>query len=159
MVIDALAVPVQTRRSIHQGAGQIRRGCRLTKGGTSLAAHVTMTAAPHIAGDHVIADVNPLHVWPHVGHDAGSIVPDDPLAKEKAVTLNALSERDMVLLDIPVTEQYFHNLFLSIGLRPVISYRAKSYEMVRSLVASGVGYSLLIMRPANTRAYGGGRLA
>lgn len=118
-----------------------------------------MTAAPHIAGDHVIADVNPLHVWPHVGHDAGSLAPDDPLAKEKAVTLNALSERDMVLLDIPVTEQYFHNLFLSIGLRPVISYRAKSYEMVRSLVASGVGYSLLIMRPANTRAYGGGRLA
>ena len=84
---------------------------------------------------------------------------DDPLATEKAVTLKALSERDMVLLDIPVTEQYFHNLFLTIGLRPVISYRAKSYEMVRSLVASGIGFSLLIMRPVNTRAYGGGRLA
>ena len=84
---------------------------------------------------------------------------DDPLAKEKAVTLEALSEREMVLLDLPVTEQYFHNLFFAIGLRPVISYRAKSYEMVRSLVASGIGYSILIMRPANTRAYGGGRLA
>ncbi len=84
---------------------------------------------------------------------------DDPFAKEKAVSLKALSEREMVMLDFPVTEQYFHNLFLAIGLRPVISYRAKSYEMVRSLVASGAGYSLLIMRPANTRAYGGGRLA
>ncbi len=84
---------------------------------------------------------------------------DDPLAKEKAVTLKALSEREMVLLDLPVTEQYFHNLFFAIGLRPEISYRAKSYEMVRSLVASGTGYSILIMRPANTRAYGGGRLA
>ncbi len=84
---------------------------------------------------------------------------NDPLTREKAVTLEALSEREMVLLDLPVTEQYFRDLFLSVGLHPVISYRAKSYEMVRSLVASGAGYSLLIMRPANTRAYGGGRLA
>jgi DNA-binding transcriptional LysR family regulator len=84
---------------------------------------------------------------------------NDPLAREKAVSLRALSEREMVLLDLPVTEQYFHSLFFAIGLRPLISYRAKSYEMVRSLVASGIGYSLLIMRPANTRAYGGGRLA
>ena len=83
----------------------------------------------------------------------------DPLAKCKTVTLEALSEREMVLLDLPVTEQYFHNLFFAIGLRPVIAYRAKSYEMARSLVASGIGYAILIMRPVNTRAYGGGRLA
>jgi DNA-binding transcriptional LysR family regulator len=83
----------------------------------------------------------------------------DPLAKEAAVSLAALAEKDMVLLDLPVTQQYFQSLFYAMARQPTLSFRPKSYEMVRSLVAAGVGFSLLIMRPISNQAYDGARLA
>ncbi len=82
----------------------------------------------------------------------------DPLAKQAAISLATLAESDMVLLDLPVTQQYFQSLFYASGQRPALSFRPKSYEMVRSLVATGIGFSLLIMRPISNQAYDGTRL-
>ena len=84
---------------------------------------------------------------------------DDPLAAEDAVSLRQLADRDMVALNLPITQQFFLSLFSQANLRPRIKHQAKSYELVRSLVGAGEGYALLIMRPVNERAYDGSELA
>ncbi len=84
---------------------------------------------------------------------------DDPLSTEESVSLKQLAERDMVALNLPITQQFFLSLFSQANLRPRIKHQAKSYELVRSLVGAGEGYALLIMRPVNERAYDGSELA
>ena len=82
----------------------------------------------------------------------------DSLAKKKAIHLDELHDKDMILFDLPITQNYFSNI-MSSGDRPTkIGYRTKSYEMLRSLVASGKGYSILIMSPTIDRSYDGGKL-
>ena len=84
---------------------------------------------------------------------------DDPLAAESSVSLHQLAERDMVALNLPITQQFFLSLFSQENLRPRVKHQAKTYELVRSLVGAGEGYAILIMRPVNERAYDGSELA
>ena len=84
---------------------------------------------------------------------------DDPLAKEETISLTQLANRDMVAMNLPITQQFFLSLFSQANLRPKIKHQAKSYELVRSLVGAGEGYAVLIMRPVNERAYDGSELA
>ena len=48
----------------------------------------------------------------------------------------------MVILDWPMSREYFSSLFLSQGLEPKYAYKAHSLGMVRGMVANGFGYSL-----------------
>lgn len=78
----------------------------------------------------------------------------DPLAALPVITLTDLLPRRMVLLDAPPSRDYFLSLFNDIGL-PTISYRAKSIEMVRGMVAHGLGYSILATKPAGAISHDG----
>ena len=84
---------------------------------------------------------------------------DDPLANQSSISLKQLASRDMVALNLPITQQFFLSLFSQANLRPRIKHQVKSYELVRSLVGAGEGYAILIMRPVNERAYDGSELA
>ena len=44
------------------------------------------------------------------------------------------------------------------GTAPDVRYRSQSYETVRSLVARGLGYSILNQRPWTSQTYGGGEV-
>ena len=82
----------------------------------------------------------------------------DPLAKRNRVRLNDLRGKEMILFDLPITQDYFRSLVTD-GSEPTnISYRTKSYEMLRSLVAAQMGYALLIMYPNTDRVYDGSRV-
>lgn len=84
---------------------------------------------------------------------------DDPLAKNKIIHLKDLSEKEMIQFDLPITQDYFQNI-ASMGINsPKVGYRTKSYEMLRSLVASRMGYSILIMVPETDSSYDGRKLA
>ncbi|MGO7860141.1 LysR substrate-binding domain-containing protein [Rhizobium leguminosarum] len=72
---------------------------------------------------------------------------DDPLAGEKAVWLSDISSRPFVLLDMPQTATYLLTLFDILAQRPKVGFHTRSYETVRSAVASGFGMSILNMRP------------
>ncbi|MFK7751643.1 MAG: LysR family transcriptional regulator [Sedimentitalea sp.] len=72
-----------------------------------------------------------------------------PLAGEKSVTLEQLSPLPMILLDLPMTREYFTSVFQGQSLRPNIVHTARSSEIVRALVASGYGYTILNIRPPN----------
>lgn len=82
----------------------------------------------------------------------------DPLAAREALSLAELSERPMVLLDLPHSREYFRSLFLARGLEPRVARRTASYELLRALVGNGFGYALLNVRPVSERAYDGSRL-
>jgi len=67
---------------------------------------------------------------------------DHKLAKRPHLDIKDLAPEPMVLLDWPLSRDYFYSLFLSAGLEPSFAYKAKSLAMVRGLVANGFGYSL-----------------
>lgn len=83
---------------------------------------------------------------------------DDPLAVRASLSLAELTERPMVLLDLPHSREYFRSLFLAQGLEPRVAQRTASYELLRALVGNGFGYALLNVRPVSERAYDGSRL-
>ncbi|XXK30655.1 LysR family transcriptional regulator [Rhodobacteraceae bacterium nBUS_24] len=87
------------------------------------------------------------------------IAQSDPLASKKTISLKDLVDKNMVSLNLPITQQYFLSCFSQHNLRPKIRHQTKSYELVRSLVGSGEGYAIMIMRPVTERAYNGNRLA
>ncbi len=72
---------------------------------------------------------------------------DDPLARERRVSVAQLAERPMVLLDLPTTAAFLLAPFRVLARQPEIALRTKSYETVRSAVADGFGFAVLNMRP------------
>ena len=82
----------------------------------------------------------------------------DPLAKQDSIRLKDLRDKEMMLFDLPITQDYFQNVAAIGDDGPNIGYRTKSYEMLRSLVASRMGYAILIMNPNIDRAYDGSKL-
>ena len=72
-----------------------------------------------------------------------------PLAARDAVTVDELRAYPMVLLDLPLSADYFLSVFDSTGPRPVIAERTRDMAVMRSLVANGFGYSIANVRPLN----------
>ncbi|MBG0855453.1 LysR family transcriptional regulator [Streptomyces spinoverrucosus] len=80
---------------------------------------------------------------------------EHPLAGKEAVRLADLGDQEMVMLDVPPSSRYFSEVLADAGVTPVVRHRTESFELVRSLVARGAGYSLLIQRPALDVSYEG----
>lgn len=83
------------------------------------------------------------------------IPPNDPLASKSAVSLKDLAKRPLVLMDLPHTSEYFISLFSNLGLSPKIRYRTKLFETVRTFVSSGLGVSILNLKPKSSVTYNG----
>ncbi|OOB92216.1 LysR family transcriptional regulator [Rathayibacter sp. VKM Ac-2630] len=81
-----------------------------------------------------------------------------PLAGRSAVRLADLVDEPMVLLDLPVSRDYFLQAFTDQGLRPSVRYRFANFEGVRAMVASGHGFTLLNQQPKLSYTYSGGEL-
>lgn len=81
-----------------------------------------------------------------------------PLASREEVSLAELVDEPMVLLDMPVSRDYFLQAFTDHGLRPSVRYRFANYEAVRAMVASGHGFTLLNQQPKLSVTYAGGEL-
>ena len=77
------------------------------------------------------------------------------LAGQSSISLKELADQPMVLLDISPSRDYFTSLFQEQGLEPDIAYRSPSFETVRGMVANGLGFSILISKPANAMSYDG----
>lgn len=77
------------------------------------------------------------------------------LRRRRAVALRELADDPFVLLDVPPSERYFRSVFAAAGVEMVVTHRARSFELARSLVARGIGYSMTVQQPALTRSYEG----
>jgi len=80
---------------------------------------------------------------------------DHPQAGRDCVPLSALADEPFILLDIPLSREYFLSLFARAGISPTIVASSEYPETVRSYVASGFGFSLLTARPLNKAAFNG----
>lgn len=80
---------------------------------------------------------------------------DHPLASDKPLRLADLQDEPMVMLDMPPSSNMFREVLAAGGVEPDVRYLSTSFESVRSLVASGCGYSLLLQRPAAAFTYAG----
>lgn len=81
-----------------------------------------------------------------------------PLAARSALGLADLAGLPMVLLDYPSVRTATAELFRRAGLTPTVRFQSPSFEMVRGLVAHGLGYTLVPQRPSESSAYDGKRL-
>ena len=81
-----------------------------------------------------------------------------PLANSQAVLLSDLAGLPMILLDLPLSREYFFALFMSEGLQPRIAARSAHQEVVRTMVANGYGYTVFNVRPRSDLALDGKRL-
>ena len=80
------------------------------------------------------------------------------LAPAASVSLADLAAEPMVLPDVAAGREYFRSLFVEVGLEPTIEFHSPSFETVRGLVANGMGYSLLVTKPANAMSHDGASL-
>ena len=88
----------------------------------------------------------PPHVLLSDGH---------PLARHSALTLKELEAEPLILLDLPLSREYFLSLFIKEGLSPNIVTRSAHQEVIRTMVANGYGYTLFNVRPRSDVALDG----
>ncbi|MEM7293318.1 MAG: LysR family transcriptional regulator [Pseudomonadota bacterium] len=80
---------------------------------------------------------------------------DHQFANRNAVGLSELVDQNLILLDLPFSNEYYRRMLESNGVDPRIVATASTTEMVRSLVGAGVGCSILNMRPVIDLSYAG----
>jgi DNA-binding transcriptional LysR family regulator len=82
-----------------------------------------------------------------------------PLAQAKSVSVADLADLPFVLLDLPLSGDYFLSFFDKAALRPRIVERSRDMAVVQSLVANDFGYSIINFRPLTNLAPDGKKLA
>jgi len=95
-----------------------------------------------------LADLPPYAVLPG----------DHPLAARAEVGLAELAAHPMVLLDLPLSADYFLSVFRAAGLRPRIVERTRDMGVMQSLVGNGFGYSIANIKPRDEVSPDGHRL-
>jgi DNA-binding transcriptional LysR family regulator len=88
----------------------------------------------------------PPHVLLSAGHR---------LSLRKRVSLSELAAEPHILLDLPLSRDYFMQLFAEAGLEPNIALRSQHPETIRTLVANGFGYAIVNARPRSQTALDG----
>jgi DNA-binding transcriptional LysR family regulator len=81
-----------------------------------------------------------------------------PLAMRDSLSLRDLAEHPMVLLDLPMSAEYFLSSFARAKVVPRIAERTRDIAVMRALVANGFGYSVANIRPMPDHSPDGKRL-
>ena len=81
------------------------------------------------------------------------------LARAPKVHLRDLGDERMILLDLPISREYFMSVLQACQVRPSRLERSTDLSAVRSLVANGYGFSIVNMRTISLTAPDGQKLA
>jgi DNA-binding transcriptional LysR family regulator len=81
------------------------------------------------------------------------------LASRRRVKLAELESEPLILLDVHPSRLNTEHIFGSLNLSPRITHTTSNFELVRCLVARGLGFSVAFQRPASTVTYEGNELA
>lgn len=81
------------------------------------------------------------------------------LAGEEEAALEDIVDDHYILLDLPLSREYFTSLFLAAGVPYRPARRHSDLSLVRSLVGNDFGYSLVNLLPATDIAQDGSRVA
>ena len=80
-------------------------------------------------------------------------------ADKEEINIEDLADLPMVLLDLPISTDYFLSLFKAAKQLPRIAERTRDMAVMRSLVGNGFGYSIANVRPQSNIAPDGLPLA
>ena len=83
---------------------------------------------------------------------------DHPFANRDSVAIEDLQPYPMVLLDLPLSSDYFLSFFAGTGAKPIIAERTRDMAVMRSMVGNGFGYSIANVRPLKDEAPDGNML-
>ena len=72
---------------------------------------------------------------------------DHPLAHKKEIEVGEMAGLSYIMLDLPLSREYFLSVFEQGGVSPNVTYVSKSPEVVRSLVANGYGATISTILP------------
>lgn len=87
------------------------------------------------------------------------VAADHPLADRERVELSEVEDEPMVLFDVLSSRFHTMEVMSARGVQPRIQHRTSDYELCRSLVGRGLGYSLLMRRSIDARTWDGQRVA
>jgi len=138
--------PGVTFELVEGGQAELLAGLRA--GALTLALTYDLALAPDIAFEPL------AELAPHV-----VLAADHPLATRESVSLEELAGEPLVLLDRPLSREYFQSLFAGRSLTPAVGHRSAQPETIRTLVANGYGYTIVNARPLIDRALDGRPLA
>ncbi len=65
-----------------------------------------------------------------------------PLAEKTILSPEELVKHSMILLDLPISGDYFLSFFASSGAKPIVTERTSDMAVMRSLVANNYGFAL-----------------
>ncbi|MBR1216646.1 LysR family transcriptional regulator [Bradyrhizobium sp. U87765 SZCCT0131] len=77
------------------------------------------------------------------------------LAGHAKVDLRRLAAEQLIQFALPPAEHNTQQIFDNVGVTPKVWLRTRNFELVRSLVARGLGYAVLLQRPPAEIAYDG----
>jgi len=100
-------------------------------------------------------DFQPLAKLPPYAYVAAN----HKLARKRNIRLAELAGENFLLLDLPLSRDYFLSVFRQAGVNPHITGRFPHFDVIRSLVARGEGYSLANAQPKNQSSLDGRKLA
>ncbi|QEE61972.1 LysR family transcriptional regulator [Salinibacterium sp. dk2585] len=80
---------------------------------------------------------------------------DHPLAAFDEVPLAALQPETAIALAQPAATHYLEDVLRVAGFMPNVRWRSSNTETIRSMVARGLGYALVMGRPVGDRTYDG----
>lgn len=81
------------------------------------------------------------------------VAADHRLARQDSVWLRELADLPAIMIGYPPNEDWFTRFLEHNGITPTVLHRAVDFESVRSLVARGIGWSILIQRPVIEVSY------
>lgn len=81
--------------------------------------------------------------------------PGHRLAESEEVALGELAGENAILLAMEPASTFVDRTLKSLGVYPRVRWRSSSVETIRSMVARGLGYSILMGRPYGDHTYDG----
>lgn len=89
-----------------------------------------------------------------------AVLPEShPLAAQPIVSLEELVNEPFILVDLPESREFQLSLLHTYGHEPNVLYYCSNLEVLRGLVAHGLGVSLSVTRPVGDRSYDGHAIA
>jgi len=80
------------------------------------------------------------------------------LASERSLRLAELANEPLILLDVHPSRLNTEHIFAALNLQPTLSHTTSNFELVRCLVARGLGFSVAYQRPASMITYEGNQI-
>ena len=87
------------------------------------------------------------------------VAADHPFSGRSQLHISELADEPYILLDLPVSKEYFTSLFIASDVQCIPARRHSDLSMVRALVGNGFGYSLVNLLPASNVAQDGSEVA